>query len=623
MSQTLHTPHAHIQPEDPRKETLPQRQKSGSRKNFRKIALFAGIAAALGAVVLAAFFCIGPAPAEPGDTQAVTQAAEPDPIVCRVVLRINPSVEFQLGEDGLVLDVLGLNEDGAALIEGIDFSGLSLENATIIVVNQLIAQNYISASAADDVYLSVDGTAQPDTLEMMRTIIQTAASQYELSVDTVQTNDTTLQVVLGTPDDIEDPAGLDASEDTGETALPSESGMEPTDSLLKPVDYESLTPVLQLDYLKESEDTVANILITMENGETLSHYLDFAGASVKTATFLGINKLIADGYLSDARPDTSVVFDLAAFDEETRFEVETLTALMMQEACLSLEVVPMHEGQFILAPAATPAPERTAAYTLSEIYDPTLIKSREDVTTLQMQILSMVYTQAEVEDLLTPRYWAVVPDLLGLSEEKAVGLLALTGFTPDIFYTDEETYAEAAYDTVVFQDFSTGDILEIGQRFYLRVKKEKVPVLSEGEVPSALLRYLPTFLDDAGQAQVVIDRQTGIGVPVTLKETGWEVEIDAYGGRLAQADASSLYGDVRFHNDPAQASVYWAALPEEGNDIPVHATLAYYVYQDGECIASVVIQFTRNGGTEDAQLSYTARPVAFAEGGPYSFSDFT
>ena len=115
--------------------------------------------------------------------------------------------------------VVGLNEDGAALIEGIDFAGLSLENATIVVVDRLIEQGYINASMVDDVFISVTGSTQPDTLAMMSTIIKTAASQYELVVDTAQTGENELQVVMG---DVDEPGS------TPEPTAIDESFVHPT-----------------------------------------------------------------------------------------------------------------------------------------------------------------------------------------------------------------------------------------------------------------------------------------------------------------------------------------------------------------------------------------------------------
>jgi hypothetical protein len=54
-------------------------------------------------------------------------------------------------------------------------STISLENATILVANRLIQENYITAFMVGGVYLSVNGKTQPDTLAIMSTIIKTAA----------------------------------------------------------------------------------------------------------------------------------------------------------------------------------------------------------------------------------------------------------------------------------------------------------------------------------------------------------------------------------------------------------------------------------------------------------------
>jgi hypothetical protein len=130
-----------------------------------------------------------------GGKEAADQAGT---VAYTASLSINPSVEFQIGGDGMTVAVVGTNDDGTALIEGIDFAGLSFENAAIVVVNRLIEENYITASTVqDNIMLSVSGgSQQKNMLEVMSSVIQSAASQYGLSLDTVKTDENQLEIIL-------------------------------------------------------------------------------------------------------------------------------------------------------------------------------------------------------------------------------------------------------------------------------------------------------------------------------------------------------------------------------------------------------------------------------------------
>lgn len=597
--------------------------------------LAGGTVSAAAAIVLAVLLIAGNPPQSVADasgevsaqTSAVAGVQTQSPAISiagRITLSINPSVEFRLGEDGMVVEVVGLNNDGAALIEGIDFAGLSLENATIVVVNRLIEQGYISASMVDDVYISVTGSTQPDTLDMMSTIIKTAASQYELAVDTVQTGDNELQVVLGETDEPIPTPGEEPAP-TPETT-PEISGVPvPT----APADPASLPATLTLQYLKDFAGGVDDIYIDF-NGERVNSdidaYIDIAGMPTGAATFWALNKLIAEGYIGDERPDTKVEFDVSAFGEEAAANVCELVSLMMQEAGLALAATDEGGGHFCLAASGLPAPERTACYTLREIDDPTLIKVREDITEIQMQILSMAFTPEEVEYMLTPRYWAVVPNLIGLPEEKAAELLRLAGLVPEFIYEsadpsaygDSVFYETTEYGTVLCQDSPAGCLCEVGGRYFVWVKTQDAPLISEGNIPPELFQYLPVFLGESGYAEFTLDREIGIGIPLELRQEGWEVLVHAYGGSLKDENGSYLYGRVSFNSDPNNPTVYWTPFLEEWDDIHERAILAYYIYHDGEFVACVGIGLKLISDTEGDTLTYSARPVAFGEDTTYN-----
>ena len=606
--------------------------KSEATRHSHSIRWIAGGAAALVAAAVLAVVLLGQKPgalqAAASETPATisgvasaTEVSSPQSdFVCSIVLSINPSVEFRLGDDDMVVEVAGLNEDGVALIEGIDFAGLSLENATIVVVNKLIEQGYISASMVDDVYISVTGSTQPDTLEMMSTIIKTAASQYELAVDTVQTGESELQVVLGDTD-----TTTPEITPTPDTSLPPDS--TPTISPLPtpPADVSILPAALTLQYLKDSHGGVDNVLIDFGGQRVdsdIDAYIDIAGKPVMMATFQALNKLIGDGYLTDEHPDTKAEFDVSAFGEETAAQVRELAALMAQEAGLALAAVDEGGGRFCLAASGLPAPERTARYTLREIDDPTLIKAREDITALQMQILEMSFTAEEIDHMLTPRYWAVMPDLIGLDESRAAELLTLAGIQPIPSYEDGEHTQDVDYGQVFYQDYPAGSLIEVGSRLYFHVRAHSMPTIGTQNLTPELLQYLPTFLDDTGHATVTVDRTTGMGVPISFRQAGYDVVIHAFGGGWKNADGSPRWNEQHIATNPDEISVYWAADNGDGDDVPMHANLVYEIYRDGEYVASVAVNLTLISSIEDDTLTYEASVIAFGEDGPYSYLDF-
>jgi hypothetical protein len=563
---------------------------------------------------------------------AAVSSAQPeaDRIACSIVLRINPSVEFRLGGDGMVIEVVGLNEDGTVLIDGIGFAGLSLENATIVVVNRLIERGYISASMVDDVYISVSGSAQPDTLSMMSAIIKTAASQYELAVDTVQTGEHELQVVLGDTDET-GPEITPAPDPTP----PSEATPEVTILPAAPADPASLPAALTLQYLKDFAGGVDDIYIDF-NGERVNSdidaYIDIAGMPTGAATFWALGKLIAEGYITDQKPDTKVEFDVSAFGEETAARVRELVALMVREAGLALTATDEGGARFCLAASGLPVPERTARYTLREIDDPTLIKVRGDITELQMQILSMAFTPEEVEYMLTPRYWSVMPNLIGLSEARARELLTLAGLQSVPSYEDGDHTGDVGYGEVFFQDYTAGGLVEVGGRCYFHVRAYPMPSVDSHNLPSDLLKYLPAFLDDTGHATVTVDRDTGMRVPIAFRVEGYDVVIHAFGGGWRAADGSYLWNEQYIATGSDEASVYWAADNGDGDDVPQHANLVYEIYRNEEYVASVTVTFTLvisteetetldNEGGADGILTYEASVSRFGQNGPYSYSD--
>ena len=135
--------------------------------------------------------------ASPTVTASETAPAPDKKVGALVTLSINPEVEFNVDEDGMIIEVTGKNEDGAELIRDVDFTGMSFENAAITVVNLLIRDGYITAESVDkSIFLSIGGEGGEGLLEVLADTIRSAAAGYEMAVDTVQTGDEQLQLVL-------------------------------------------------------------------------------------------------------------------------------------------------------------------------------------------------------------------------------------------------------------------------------------------------------------------------------------------------------------------------------------------------------------------------------------------
>jgi hypothetical protein len=409
----------------------------------------------------------------PNSTTTANTTTSMNTIVCRVQLSLNPSVEFQLAENLSVINVVGLNDDGTALIEGIDFYGLSFENATIIVVNRLISENYINASTIEDnIYLSVSGeTGHKDVLAVMTNVLRIVAWRYDLSLDTVKTDDNQVKIVVAN-----NAVETSASESTTE---PSTTNTDKIPSTLHKLE-------LTLTGKKYPYSEVDSVFITFEDGvehmfsDIFTSY-DLAGDTIGFTTFWSLHVLIEQGYFSDIS-DNRILFSLPGCDDTRLAKVVTLANLMFNEAGLALDVERTGAGKLTIKQSDLPAPERTAKYTMSEIMDYTYIKTRADVTDEQVQILVMAFGDMRVEEILAPRYWAIIPNLIGLTEEEAIKLCKLAGLVPVAHrvYRPEETSVEVG--RVYHQDSTPGGTWEVGTNFLFFVKTDQPE-------PSGIIKY--------------------------------------------------------------------------------------------------------------------------------------
>lgn len=75
--------------------------------------------------------------------------------VASVSLDVNPSVEIQVNAKEKVITVNALNEDGEKIIDGMDFSGSSVDVAVNALIGSMLRQGYLS-ELANSILLSVE-----------------------------------------------------------------------------------------------------------------------------------------------------------------------------------------------------------------------------------------------------------------------------------------------------------------------------------------------------------------------------------------------------------------------------------------------------------------------------------
>lgn len=397
-------------------------------------------------------------PASPTVAASETAPAPDKKVGALVTLSINPEVEFNVDEDGMIIEVTGKNEDGAELIRDVDFTGMSFENAAITVVNLLIRDGYITAESVDkSIFLSIGGEGGEGLLEVLADTIRSAAAGYEMAVDTVQTGDEQLQLVL------------------------KEQPQEDDDSLQK-ADPNDLPLYMQVDIqltgLVNTPETrywdAANrifsagvteldrVVLTLDNGKKYSAAAvtgyDLDDGSLAETVMLVLVALDENGYLTRDMPGKLVIALHGGTEAQFQTALE-MASLTVEDLGVGLEAVSGSEsGTVVISSSAEPSTAPEHEYTLSQLLNTLINKDAAKVTELQMRILSLATDEQYVKDeLLRPRFWAVMPDLIGLTEEEAVRLCEQNGIN---YYIDHMEFTNEAdpdfIGRVKYQDLPAG-----------------------------------------------------------------------------------------------------------------------------------------------------------------------
>lgn len=411
-------------------------------------------------------------PSAPSETPA------PHENITTLLLRLNPQILFEVDENDRVLSVTGANEDGVALLEGVDFTDYSFENAAITVVNLLIQHNYITVTEIEqNITLTLSGESRRTSLiDEMSAIIKSAAEPYEFTLNTQQTSEDTLEILLESPSE--------SSENTTET-LPSaeDSSVLPdnlkitfllTGKVNRPEDIG-----LQEDGIFQAGYTeVSDVQMTFDGGKTYPAHkivnFDTAGDWLTTSVFQVLHSLIQKDYISNDLHG-KITISLPKCTAGQYDSVTELTSLILEEARLHLTVAESdsRDSFFILPSDSEPTPSETAVYTMAELLNLRLNKDIALVTPLQKRILSIAYTEYGAEEKLKPRYWAVIPDFVGMDRDAALELCTQTGFIPQIVDEYDNTYDSDTINQVIYQDCPPGYTMQVGMPIQLNIATDQ------------------------------------------------------------------------------------------------------------------------------------------------------
>ena len=433
-----------------------------SKKKKSNLYIYSAIAAAVFIVVLISISFlfkdsgITEIAAEP--TQATAEEQAENKIAYKVVLSLNPDVEFSVDENDMLVEVKGLNEDGAKLIEGIDFYGLSLENGTIIVVNQLIISGYISAYSTErEIQLYFSENSDLDALDVMSGIIEAGTGGYNLNSAQNRINEKSLSIRYW------------SGQEEEEVPVPAESVSKMT------LKYEM------------HNGYIGMIDVIINDDEKLAAFIDCPGMETEDATLYFFEELFEKDYI---RSDVQLEYVFDSISEAKFNDVAELVEALASYHGLKVKGISSYSDKSILMTYddidITPAETK---YTILQILNPMLIKTEDDITAAQMEILRMCFTEDELLYELKPRIFVVVPNIEGLSEDTALYLLNLAGITPRRVEEEYDSnwapssqnplYNLNYLNMVIAQDVGPGGTYEQGMNFMYWVLVNEVEEADE------------------------------------------------------------------------------------------------------------------------------------------------
>ena len=188
-----------------------------------------------------------------------------------------------------------------------------------------------------------------------------------------------------------------------------------------------------------------------------------------------MHSLIEKGYIADNIPG-KVTLSFSGCTDEQYALCEQICSYMLKEAELALKVEGRDDGLEII-PSDEPVKPQNAAYSMSELLDQKINKDREKITDLQMQVLTLSYTEYLANEKIKNRQWAVIPNFYGMDEQAAEALCIECGFVPRLNYEDIAWFQpreqdESLIGKVIYQDCTEGFTMTTGMPIMINVLKE-------------------------------------------------------------------------------------------------------------------------------------------------------
>ena len=206
-----------------------------------------------------------------------------------------------------------------------------------------------------------------------------------------------------------------------------------------------------------------SVVFTFGNGEqnsggVLASYDFGEGNSIAETVMTTLAVLDENGYITRDMPGKLVIALHGGTEEQFQASLE-MARLVVEDLGIGLEAVPGSEsGTVVISSSAEPLTAPEHEYTLSQLLNTLINKDASKVTELQMRILSLATEERYVRDeLLRPRFWTVMPDLIGLTEEEAVRLCEQNGINYWIEHMEFTASADTAFlGRVQYQDMPEG-----------------------------------------------------------------------------------------------------------------------------------------------------------------------
>ena len=250
----------------------------------------------------------------------------------------------------------------------------------------------------------------------------------------------------------------------------------------------------------------------------------------------GLAYLIDTGFITDPwKADKAIEYELRLSQptEQTLKELYDVADMMMKESGLILEVTKQPYGVSIYLDDMG-KPPREAEYTMNEILNPLILKERILISQQQMQILKYVYTDEELEEFLgRPSRFKVMPNIVGLTEQRAVELVKEIGMVPEVEYFFNPMY-HGEIGTVNEQDMEAMGMYEKGRTcsFVVQTERPDEPCIVDRFVPVDMSIWdYETYLMENDLVQAHRDLEN-IGMPPAMKEEKYgpinQIEYDMY-----------------------------------------------------------------------------------------------